>query len=85
MTLSRLKCAVVAPIAMAACAGAANAQQPVSRTSDYTMTWSNSAFGNANADYNVSWAYNSTFSNYSLGFNLVANAKNLAFQQYPGG
>ena len=49
------------------------------------MTWSSSAFANANALYAVSWAYDSTFSDYSLGFNLVSNAQNLTYYQYAGG
>jgi hypothetical protein len=65
--------------------GAADAQQVISRTSDYTVTWSNSAFADASAVYGGSYAYGPVaFSNYDFSLYLLSNAQSLAYY-YGGG
>jgi hypothetical protein len=66
--------------------GAANAQQVVSRTSDYTVTWSGSTFSNASALYAASYAYaaGSPFTDASSLINLLPNAQNFAYFQGGG-
>jgi len=64
--------------------GAAHAQQIVSRTSDYTATWANSAFADAGALYAGSYSYDSTFKNYTFSLYLYSDAANLTYN-YGGG
>jgi len=66
--------------------GVADAQQVISRTSDYTVTWSNSAFGDTSALYRGSYAYGpAAFSNYDFSLYLLSlNAQSLAYS-YRGG
>jgi hypothetical protein len=64
--------------------GAAGAQQVISRTSDYTVTWSNSGFADTSALYGASYAYGpAAFSNYDFSLYLLSNAQSLAY--YNGG
>ena len=71
-------------VAGALASGAAEAQQVVSRTSDYTVTWSNSAFADTTAFYSASYAYGpSAFSKYDFSLYLLSNAQSLAY--YHGG
>jgi hypothetical protein len=72
-------------VAGALASGAVDAQQVISRTSDYTFTWSNSAFADASAVYGGSYAYGPVaFSNYDFSLYLLSNAKSLAYY-YGGG
>ena|SRR5208337_2029425 len=67
-------------------AGAANAQQVISRTSGYTVTWSDSAFAGASALYAASYAYGATaFGPTNFNISVVANAQNFAYLQGGGG
>jgi len=66
-------------------AGAANAQQVISRTSGYTVTWSDSAFAGASALYAASSAYGATaFGPTNFNISVVANAQNFAYLQGGG-
>ena len=65
-------------------AGAADAQQVISRTSDYTVTWSDAAFSNAGALYAASYAYGaSAFAPTDFPFSILPNA--LGFSYFSGG
>jgi PEP-CTERM motif len=84
MALPGLKYAIIASI-VTVCAGAANAQQFISETRDYTVTWSNSAFANADAFYQSSRAYGAVaFSNATFNIDLLSNAQNFAYFQGGG-
>ncbi len=82
-----LICPIAIAVGCAVAAGAASAQSadqpaPVSRTSDYTLTWSNSAFGNASALYAPSYALpaSAAFSDGSFLINsVVSNAQNWSY------
>jgi PEP-CTERM motif len=65
---------------------AADAQQVISRTSDYEVTWSNSAFADTSALYAGSYAFGPiAFSNYDFSLYLLSsNAQNLIYY-YGGG
>jgi len=66
-------------------AGTADAQQVISRTSDYRVTWSDSAFTGAGALYAASYAYGpSTFSDVNFGINILPNAQNFSYFQGGG-
>ena len=73
-------------VAGALASGAADAQQVISRTSDYTVTWSNSAFADTSALYGASYAYGPVaFSKYDFSLYLLSsNAQSLAYY-YGGG
>ncbi len=66
--------------------GAANAQQVVNRTSDYTVTWSDSVFSNASALYQVAYAYaaGSPFTDAPFPITVLPNAQNFAYFQGGG-
>ena len=72
---------------VAACltGGVAHAQQQVSRTSDYTVTWSGSAFSGASALYGGSQAYTaSAFTDAAWNFTPLSNATDLTFNEGGG-
>ena len=65
--------------------GAAHAQVQVSRTSDYTVTWSGSAFSGASAFYGGSQAYDaSAFTDATYNFTPLSNATDLMFNEGGG-
>ena len=64
--------------------GVAEAQQ-ISRTSDYTLSWSDPAFSNASILYSGSNAYGATpFTNNTYTFTPLSDATNLTFQESGG-
>jgi hypothetical protein len=65
-------------------AGAAHAQQFISRTSDYSVTWSGSTFSNASALYAASQAWGPSAGVNVFALSLADNAQNLSFN-YGGG
>jgi len=68
-----------------AAAGAAHAQNTqVSRTSDYSVTWSGPAFSDASALYGGSTAWSGVFAGATWDFTPLSNAKNLAFNEGDG-
>jgi hypothetical protein len=73
-------------VAGALASGAADAQQVISRTSDYTVTWSSSTFADTSALYRGSYAFGPVaFSNYDFSLYLLSsNAESLAYY-YRGG
>jgi hypothetical protein len=68
-----------------AAAGVAHAQAvQVSRTSDYTATWSGSAFSGASALYAGSTAWSGTFTDEPWTFQVLSNATDLMFNDGDG-
>lgn len=68
-----------------AAAGAAHAQAvQVSRTSDYTVTWSGSPFSGASALYAGSTAWSGTFTGQPWTFNVLPGATDLSFNSGDG-
>ncbi len=66
-------------------AGAALAQDvQVSRTSDYTLTWSGSAFSGASALYAGSTVWSGTFTDAPWTFQVLSNATDLMFNEGNG-
>jgi hypothetical protein len=67
-------------------AGVANAQEVTSRTSAYTVTWSDSTFANAGALYAVSYALSESlpFTNSMYTIGIPSNAQNFQYLQSPG-
>jgi hypothetical protein len=81
MLRSGLRLAGLIVAGMMLSAGAAHAQiSIVSTTRDYTATWSDSTFSNANAVYAGSYAYAaSAFTGDNFSLSLYSNATNLAY------
>jgi hypothetical protein len=70
---------------LSALAGTAHAQATqVSRTSDYTTTWSGSAFSGASALYAGSTAWSGTFTAAPWTFQVLPNATDLMFNEGNG-
>lgn len=77
--------AVLGVVAAGLTAGAAHAQQQVSRTSDYTVTWSGSAFSGASALYGGSNAWGATtYTDATYDFTPLSNATDLTFNDGGG-
>lgn len=85
MVKANLRLAGLVVVATTFAAWAVDAQQVISRTSDYTVTWSNSAFGTASALYSASYAYDaSAFPATNFPFSILPNAQNFAYFQGGG-
>jgi hypothetical protein len=85
MIRDRLRLVGLVVAATTFAAGAAEAQEIISTTRDYTLTWSGSDFAGASALYAGSYAFGaSAFSDYGWSLSLVSNAQNLAYN-YGGG
>jgi PEP-CTERM motif len=65
-------------------AAAAHAQSQVSRTSDYTVTWSGSSFSGASALYGGSTVWSGVFAGETWTFNPLSNATDLMFNEGDG-
>ena len=66
-------------------AGAAQAQNvQVNRTSDYTASWSGSAFSGASAVYGGSTAWSGVFTGATWTFNVLPGATGLTFNEGDG-
>jgi hypothetical protein len=75
----------LAAASLFAVAGAAHAQNiQVSRTSDYTATWSGASFSGASALYGGSTAWSGTFTDAPWTFQVLSNATDLMFNEGDG-
>ena len=74
----------LAAAGLVAAAGAAHAQSQVSRTSDYTVTWSGSSFSGATALYGGSTVWSGVFTGNSWTFTPLSNATDLMFNEGDG-